>query len=221
MTPGKVGIWIVLAIVFGLIGTAIGKGKGRADAGWWLGFLLGIVGVIIIACLSPTEEHKVQQAQRQYEIQAEAARRVGYQYPPKPYAPYSPPGQDPEAPPQPYSPSQSYAPYPPPVRDHGSSPHLVSGRGRNRHRPPDRRERRATPMTRRPSSGSSTTACSRSPPDGVSAKAGHPLAGLPHFLAHCPVHDRANALYSAVADDTAAATAGARPETGRLAVSPD
>ena len=116
MTPGKVGIWIVLAIVFGLIGTAIGKGKGRADAGWWLGFLLGIVGVIIIACLSPTEEHKVQQAQRQYEIQAEAARRVGYQYPPKPYAPYSPPGQDPEAPPQPYSPPQSYAPYPPPAQ---------------------------------------------------------------------------------------------------------
>jgi len=121
MTPGAVVVWLVVAVIFGLIGTAIGKGKGRAGAGWWLGFLLGIIGVIIIACLSPTEEHKVQQAQRQYEIQAEAARRAGYQYPPQPYAPYSPyppqgqqyapyppPGQDP------YSPPQSYAPYPPP-----------------------------------------------------------------------------------------------------------
>jgi hypothetical protein len=96
-----------VAIVFGLIGTAIGKGKGRAGAGWWLGFLLGIIGVIIIACLSPTQEHKVKEAQRQYEIQAEAARRAGYQYPPQPYAPYVPPGQEPY-------PQQPYAPYPPP-----------------------------------------------------------------------------------------------------------
>jgi uncharacterized membrane protein YeaQ/YmgE (transglycosylase-associated protein family) len=82
-----IGIWLVIAIIFGLIGTAIGKGKGRAGAGWWLGFLLGIIGVIIIACMSETQEHKVQEAQRQYEVQAEAARRAGYQYPPQPYAP--------------------------------------------------------------------------------------------------------------------------------------
>ena len=33
-----------MGVVFGLIWTAIGKGKGRAGAGWWLGFLLGIIG---------------------------------------------------------------------------------------------------------------------------------------------------------------------------------
>jgi uncharacterized membrane protein YeaQ/YmgE (transglycosylase-associated protein family) len=107
MTPGVLTVWIVLAVIFGFIGTAIEKGKGRSAEGWWLGFLLGIIGVIIVACMSATEEHKVQEAQRQYAIQAEAARRAGYQYPPQPYAPYVPPGQEPY-------PQQPYAAYPPP-----------------------------------------------------------------------------------------------------------
>ena len=96
-----------VATGLGFAGWGIGKSKGRAAAGWWLGFLLGIIGVIIVACMSATEEHKVQEAQRQYAIQAEAARRAGYQYPPQPYAPYVPPGQEPY-------PQQPYAPYPPP-----------------------------------------------------------------------------------------------------------
>jgi hypothetical protein len=96
-----------------LIGWGIGKGKGRAGAGWWLGFLLGIIGVIIIACLSPTDEYRVRQAQRQWELQAEAAWRAGYPWPPQqPYA-YAPPGQVPY-------PQQPYAPYPPP--DQGQYP---------------------------------------------------------------------------------------------------
>ncbi len=93
MEPWQVGIWLVMAVIFGLIGQAIGKGKGRASAGWWLGFLLGIIGVIIIACLRPDREAQVAAAQRQYEIQAEAARRAGYPYPPQ--QPYAPPGQVP------------------------------------------------------------------------------------------------------------------------------
>jgi hypothetical protein len=107
MEPWQVLIWLVVATGLGFAGWGIGKSKGRAAAGWWLGFLLGVIGVIIIACMSPTQEHRVQEAQRQYEIQMEAARRAGYQYPPQSYAPYVPPGQEP------YS-QQPYAPYPPP-----------------------------------------------------------------------------------------------------------
>ncbi len=56
MSLWQVGIWLVMAVIFGLIGQAVGKGKGQASAGWWLGFLLGIIGVIIIACLRPDRE---------------------------------------------------------------------------------------------------------------------------------------------------------------------
>jgi hypothetical protein len=104
MEPWQVGIWLVMGTVFGLIGWGIGKGKGRAAAGWWLGLLLGIIGVIIIACLPRSREAQVAKAQRQYEIHMEAARRAGYQYPPQPYAPYVPPGQEPY-------PQQPYGPY--------------------------------------------------------------------------------------------------------------
>jgi hypothetical protein len=96
MEPWQVLIWLVVATGFGFAGWGVGKGKGRATAGWWLGFLLGFIGLVIIACMSPTQEHWVQEAQRQYEIQAEAARRAGYPYPPQqPYQPYPPPGQGP------------------------------------------------------------------------------------------------------------------------------
>jgi hypothetical protein len=117
MSPWQVGIWLVAAVIFGLIGQAIGKPKGRAAAGWWLGFLLGIIGVIIIACLPRSREVQVAEAQRQYEIQAEAARRAGCPYPPpQPYAPYPaypPQGQQPY-PPFPPQVQQPYPEQPPP-----------------------------------------------------------------------------------------------------------
>jgi predicted lipid-binding transport protein (Tim44 family) len=37
----------------GLVGALIGSGKGRAAAGFWLGLLLGIIGWIIVAFMSP------------------------------------------------------------------------------------------------------------------------------------------------------------------------
>src|SRR4051812_4193806 len=40
----------------GLIGWAIAKGKGRGAAGFWLGLLLGWIGWIIAACLSPSPQ---------------------------------------------------------------------------------------------------------------------------------------------------------------------
>ena len=49
---------IVLFFLFwcgvgGLVGALIGSGKGRAAAGFWLGLLLGVIGWIIVAFLSP------------------------------------------------------------------------------------------------------------------------------------------------------------------------
>ena len=83
MTPGQLVIILVVALVCGFIADTIGKKKGRKNA-FWLGFLLGIIGIVIIACVSRNREDEIAEAQRQYEIQAEAARRAGYPWPPQP-----------------------------------------------------------------------------------------------------------------------------------------
>ena len=57
MNPGAVlGIFIFFAVVSGLIGLAIGSGKGRGAAGFWLGFFLGAIGWIIVAVMQATPE---------------------------------------------------------------------------------------------------------------------------------------------------------------------
>lgn len=75
MTPGEVLVWIVVAVVCGFIGHAIGKPKGRASTGAWLGALLGVIGIIVIALMGRDREAEIREAQRQLEVQAEAARR--------------------------------------------------------------------------------------------------------------------------------------------------
>lgn len=46
-------IALVQAIIFGLASSKIADEKGRSSAGWfWLGFFLGIIGVMIASCLS-------------------------------------------------------------------------------------------------------------------------------------------------------------------------
>lgn len=44
---------LVYAFVCGMIGMKIGDGKGRDRAGFWWGFLLGVVGIIVVALLPP------------------------------------------------------------------------------------------------------------------------------------------------------------------------
>lgn len=43
--------FIASMFVFGLIGYAIGKPKGEGKTGFWMGFFLGIIGVISTACV--------------------------------------------------------------------------------------------------------------------------------------------------------------------------
>ena len=110
MGPGVMLVVVVVAMACGFAGQAIGKPKGYPGAGFTIGLLLGILGVVIVALMPETEAVKaaraqwqyaaqVAEAQRQYEIQAEAARRAGYpltpQPPPGPWPPYQdwpPPG---------------------------------------------------------------------------------------------------------------------------------
>ena len=90
--------WLVIAVGFGFAGWGIGKGKGRPTLGWWLGFLFGLLGIIVIACVPKTRAAKLAAAQRQYQLQGQWAGYAGYPYPPPgqgPYAPYPQPDQGP------------------------------------------------------------------------------------------------------------------------------
>jgi hypothetical protein len=98
MHGGQVVALIVVAVICAFIGEAIGKRKGRRDLGGILGFFLGVIGLLIIACMSKTKEAMIAEAQQQYEIQAEAARRTGYVYPPYPPQPPDGPAPWPQGP---------------------------------------------------------------------------------------------------------------------------
>jgi len=115
MSSPQLLIFLVVAVGFGFAGWGIGKGKGRPVLGAWLGFLLGLIGIIIIACIPKTQAQKLAEAQRQYQLQGGAAWNAGYPYPPQqPYQPYPPPGQEPYQPyPQQPSPGQWQQPPPP------------------------------------------------------------------------------------------------------------
>jgi hypothetical protein len=111
-------IWVG-SIVAGIF---LGRYKGREGAGIALTVLLGLLGLLILACLPRTDAAKIEEAQRQYEIQAEAARRAGYPYPPEqpftPYLAYPPEGQQPFTP----YPPQVQQPYPQPGQSQQPSP---------------------------------------------------------------------------------------------------
>jgi len=120
MSPGALLVVLAISLACAFAGQAIGKRKGYPGAGFAIGLLLGLLGVVIVALLPETEamkaarlqwqyEAQVAAAQRQYEIQAEAARRAGYPFspqpPPGPWEPY----QDAQ-PPGPWQPYQDWQP---------------------------------------------------------------------------------------------------------------
>src|SRR5580704_13980430 len=100
-------VFIVALIGWALIATAgyhIGKSKGREGAGLALTLLLGLLGLLILACLPKTEAVKA----------AEAQQQLPYPYPPQyPYPQYQyppqaqyPPQPQPQYPAQPQYPSE-------------------------------------------------------------------------------------------------------------------
>jgi hypothetical protein len=108
---------LVVLIGWALIATAgyhVGKYKGREAAGLTLTILLGLVGLLILACLPKTEAVKAAEAQRQLPYPPQYPYPP-YQYPPPgPYPPqYPPQGPYPPQypPPEPHPPQ--YPPQPP------------------------------------------------------------------------------------------------------------
>jgi hypothetical protein len=108
VVPSTALIVLIVTLACAFAGQAIGKPKGYPGAGFTIGLLLGVLGVVIVALMPETEAAKAARAQRQYEaqvaaaqwqyqIQAEAARRAGSPFtpqpPPWPWPPYQEPGQ--------------------------------------------------------------------------------------------------------------------------------
>src|SRR5664279_5560215 len=59
--------WLVVSAICGVAGFLIGDMKGRSVAGFWLGFLFVVFGLIVIAVLPPTP---LAEAQRRAQIDA-------------------------------------------------------------------------------------------------------------------------------------------------------
>lgn len=51
---------IIVAVFCALIGAAIGSPKGQAGAGFFLGFLLGPIGIIVIAVMKDSKLNRIQ-----------------------------------------------------------------------------------------------------------------------------------------------------------------
>lgn len=51
-------LYLLILCILGFIGHSIGSSKGRGTSGFWLGFFLGIIGWIIVACLPRKTDNK-------------------------------------------------------------------------------------------------------------------------------------------------------------------
>jgi hypothetical protein len=54
-----VAVLLILWLLIGFAGLQIGQSKNRAVEGALLGFFLGLIGLIVIACLSPKSQRAV------------------------------------------------------------------------------------------------------------------------------------------------------------------
>ena len=108
MGPGVMFVVVIIALACGFAGQAIGRPKGYPGAGFAIGLLLGVFGIVIVALMPETEAVKAARAQwqyqaqlaaaqQQYEIQVEAARRAGYPFASPPPGSWQP-DQEPQPP---------------------------------------------------------------------------------------------------------------------------
>ncbi len=92
-------VWLGVAIGCGFGGRSIMLGKGRSGvAGFWLGFLMGLLGLLIAALQSPTPEHEARRLQQQMQLMGIAAPPPGAGYAPQPGFVGAAPGVFPSAP---------------------------------------------------------------------------------------------------------------------------
>lgn len=80
-------IWLICWCLLAWWGYTLGKHRGRPVAGVVLGFVLGLIGIIIIAVMPETEEHKVAKVREALRLQAIASSQL----PPWMAGPPSPP----------------------------------------------------------------------------------------------------------------------------------
>lgn len=62
---------VIDAVICCIIGAAIGSGKGQGGAGFWLGLVLGPLGVLLCLTMKPTAAYAAARAE---EIEAERER---------------------------------------------------------------------------------------------------------------------------------------------------
>lgn len=74
-------LWLGLALGCGFGARSIMAGKGRSgSAGFWLGFCLGLTGLLIAALLSSTPEHEARKLQQQMQLMGMVAPPPGMPY---------------------------------------------------------------------------------------------------------------------------------------------
>ena len=73
MSPSAV---LILAIITGVIAAIIGYRKGHPVWGFFLGFLLSVIGIIIIACVKPNRDMLVRREAARLSVQEEARHRI-------------------------------------------------------------------------------------------------------------------------------------------------
>jgi hypothetical protein len=117
MEPAQVFVALIGWALIATAGYHVGKAKGRATTGLTLTILLGLIGLLILACLPKTQAVKAAEAQRQLPYPPQYPNPQ-YPYPPYQYPPQGPYPPQPQYPPQgPYLPEDQYpplGPYPSP-----------------------------------------------------------------------------------------------------------
>ena len=76
MTPWQTLVLLIIAGMFGLIGWLIGRPKGHAVWGFFLGFLLSVIGIVVISLAKPSEEAQTRKAMERMRAELEAQRRL-------------------------------------------------------------------------------------------------------------------------------------------------